>query len=108
LLYAIASNIIKNHFRHKKGVLNFAISHSNLSEQDDPADTDIQQHEMHEKLLNILNAMPPKSKEVFLMNRIEKLTYQEIALRLGLSVKAIEKRMHEALVFIRKHLNYKI
>jgi len=63
---------------------------------------------MHNKLLFILNEMPEKSKEVFLLNRIEKLTYQEIAKRLDLSVKTIEKRMHQALVHIRKHLNYKI
>jgi len=34
---------------------------------------------------------------VFLLNRIDGLTYEEIADRLDLSVKAIEKRMSEAL-----------
>jgi RNA polymerase sigma-70 factor (ECF subfamily) len=108
LLYAMAANSIKNHFRHKKVVLNFANSKNDESENTDTADADLQQQEMHNKLLYILNEMPEKSKEVFLLNRIEKLTYQEIAERLDLSVKAIEKRMHEALIHIRKHLNYKI
>ncbi|HEY9125316.1 MAG TPA: RNA polymerase sigma-70 factor [Bacteroidales bacterium] len=108
LLYAIAANSIKNHFRHKKVVLNFAYSKNNESENSESADADLQQQEMHNKLLFILNEMPEKSKEVFLLNRIEKLTYQEIAKRLDLSVKTIEKRMHQALVHIRKHLNYKI
>jgi len=36
------------------------------------------------------------------MNRIEKLTYREIAERLELSVKAVEKRMHKALLELRK------
>jgi DNA-directed RNA polymerase specialized sigma24 family protein len=36
-------------------------------------------------------------REVFLLNRIEKMTYAQIADSLGLSVKAIEKRMQKAL-----------
>ena len=41
--------------------------------------------------------MPENSKVVFLMNRMEKMTYQQIADSLNLSVKAIEKRMQKAL-----------
>jgi RNA polymerase sigma-70 factor (ECF subfamily) len=36
------------------------------------------------------------------MNRIDKMTYKEIAESLELSVKAIEKRMHKALATLRK------
>jgi RNA polymerase sigma-70 factor (ECF subfamily) len=36
------------------------------------------------------------------MNRLDDLTYAEIADRLGLSVKAVEKRMSKALKFLRK------
>lgn len=42
------------------------------------------------------------------MSRIDGLTYEEIAERLGLSVKAIEKRMSEALAIIRKKFDYRI
>jgi RNA polymerase sigma-70 factor (ECF subfamily) len=38
------------------------------------------------------------------MNRLEDLTYQEIADRLGLSVKAIEKRMSKVLQIFRDQL----
>jgi RNA polymerase sigma-70 factor (family 1) len=108
LLYAIASNSIKNHFRHRKVVLNFASSFEPDIVTNDTADAELQQMELQDNLQKILNAMPQKSREVFLLNRIEKLTYSEIAERFGISVKAIEKRMHEALLHIRKHLNYKI
>ena len=108
LLYAMAANNIKNHYRHKKVVLNFAMNHKPEVEENNAADSELQKQEMHEKLNSILTEMPEKSREVFLLNRIEKLTYQEIAERLGLSVKAIEKRMHEALLHVRKNLNYKI
>ena len=39
-----------------------------------------------------------KQKEVFLLSRIEKMKYREIAEMLGISVKAVEKRMHLALL----------
>jgi RNA polymerase sigma-70 factor (ECF subfamily) len=38
------------------------------------------------------------------MNRLEDLTYQEIADRLSLSVKAIEKRMSKVLKIFRDRL----
>ena len=49
------------------------------------------------KLESTINNMPENSKVVFLMNRMEKMTYQQIADSLNLSVKAIEKRMQKAL-----------
>ena len=42
---------------------------------------------------------------MFLMSRIDKMKYKEIAEALGLSVKAIEKRMHLALKTLRKISN---
>ena len=36
--------------------------------------------------------------------RIEKKKYKEIAEQLGISVKAVEKRMHKALLVIRKEI----
>ena len=38
------------------------------------------------------------------MNRLEDMTYVEIAERLGLSVKAVEKRMSKVLSILREKL----
>jgi len=48
--------------------------------------------------------MPEKQRVVFLMNRIDEQTYKEIAQQLGLTVKAIEKRMSLALDHLKKNL----
>jgi RNA polymerase sigma-70 factor (ECF subfamily) len=63
---------------------------------------------MKERLERVLSDMPEKCRIPFLMSRIEDLTYFEIAQRLDLSVKAVEKRMKEALDFVRNRLEYKI
>ncbi|MGQ8335772.1 RNA polymerase sigma factor [Sunxiuqinia sp. A32] len=55
-----------------------------------------------------LKSMPEKQRVVFLMNRIDELKYREIADQLGLSVKAIEKRMSQALEHLKKHLKEEI
>jgi len=107
LLYTIASNIIKNHFKHQKVVFNFQ-KNDQPNELSDETDSNIRQEELNRKLQDALAEIPEKSREVFLMNRIEGLTYADIADRLGLSVKAIEKRMSEALSVIRSRISYKI
>ncbi|RZA16227.1 MAG: RNA polymerase sigma factor [Proteobacteria bacterium] len=45
----------------------------------------------------IIDAMPVRRREVFLLHRVEDLTYPQIAKRLGISTKAVEKHIHLAL-----------
>ena len=108
LLYTIASNTIKNHFKHQKVVYNFQKQDKTNEETSEQADSNLRQEELNRKLQDALAEIPEKSREVFLMNRIEGLTYSDIADRLGLSVKAIEKRMSEALSILRSRISYKI
>lgn len=53
------------------------------------------------RVQNAINQLSEGQREVFLLNRIEKKTYNEIAEMLNVSVKAVEKRMHKALLKIK-------
>lgn len=108
LLYSISSNLLKNHQKHQSVVLNFQKNTTKLETFHEEADHPIRIQEMQQRLDRIFSEMPEKCRIPFLMNRIEELTYSEIAERLDLSVKAVEKRMSEAIGFIRNKLEYKI
>jgi RNA polymerase sigma-70 factor (family 1) len=51
-----------------------------------------------------IEALPDQCKLIFSMSRIEQLKYQEIADKLGLSVKTVETQMGKALRHMRLHL----
>lgn len=107
LLYTIATNIITTHYRHKKVSYKFEAASPDY-EQPDEADALLRQNELNAALQSTIENLPDNLRTVFLMNRIESLTYAEIADRLGLSVKAIEKRMSEAIRLIKDRFPYKI
>ncbi|MBC6996415.1 sigma-70 family RNA polymerase sigma factor [Lewinella lacunae] len=62
----------------------------------------LEEKEFAERLDAAIAALPEGSREVFLLNRIDGLKYREIADLLGISQKAVEKRMHRALVELRE------
>ena len=68
--------------------------------QEDPAYI-MEYNEFDDIIQNAINQLPEGQREVFLLNRIEKKTYAEIAELLEISVKAVEKRMHKALLKLR-------
>lgn len=58
--------------------------------------------EQYGLFLAALNELPPKTRDVFLLNRYEGLTYTQIADHYGLSISSIEKHMMKALARIKK------
>ncbi|MCU4154657.1 RNA polymerase sigma-70 factor [Carboxylicivirga sp. A043] len=54
-----------------------------------------------------LDSLPPKCKEVFLLNKIEGFKQKEIAEKLDISIKAVEKHIAVAKVKLREHLEKK-
>ena len=50
----------------------------------------------------VIRALPPKTRDAFLLHRFEALTYRQIAARLGVSVSMVEKHIAEALRQLKK------
>jgi RNA polymerase sigma factor (sigma-70 family) len=52
------------------------------------------------RILAAIEALPPRCREVFLLQRYEGLTYSSIARRLQISVSAVEKQMMRAMLLL--------
>jgi RNA polymerase sigma-70 factor (family 1) len=95
-LYTVGGNLFLDHVRHEKVKSNYSSGIQFHQENKDPQYL-MELDEFKIKLEQTISKMPEGAREVFLLNRIEKMTYMQIADSLGLSVKAIEKRMQKAL-----------
>jgi RNA polymerase sigma-70 factor (family 1) len=98
LLYKIAAGLVVDYYRKSDIKADFS-QWVRMNSGDDYASTNEQAEykETMQRYAEALNSMPEGQREVFLMNREEQLTYREIAERLNLSVKAVEKRISGAL-----------
>lgn len=103
LLYKIAGNLFLNRRGHEMVQLKFAVEYKPETERPGP-DFELEIKEFDNKLQAAINGLDEKKRTVFLMNRIEKFTYNQIAENLGITVKAVEKRMEKALAFLKQRV----
>lgn len=64
----------------------------------------IQLDQMRIRYRAAVDALPPRTREVFLLHRMEGLGYKDIATQLGISIRTVEWHVGEALVRIGKEL----
>ncbi len=103
LLYKMAGDMFVSRYRRETLEMNYMNSLTNDRAEDSPEDQ-LQYNELKENYAKALADLGEKQRTVFLMARMEGLKYHEIAERLNLSVKAVEKRMSIALDHLRKAL----
>lgn len=102
-LFTVANNLFLNDISHKKVVLKYRSEQTRDYTNENPEFL-LEEKEFMTKLQNAIAALPEKQREVFLLNRIDKKKYKEIADILGISVKAVEKRMSLALKTLRNEI----
>ena len=100
-LFRVANNLFLDEIKHRKVVAKYQISIGEPVQNYTPQE-ELEENEFRERLEGAIAQLPEKSREVFLLNRVEGMTYKDIASLLDISVKAVEKRMHKALLELRK------
>lgn len=103
LLYKIAGDLFVSHTRREK-LRKEAPDRISFEPGSRTPEEELELQELQEKYEKALVKLPENQRVVFLMSRMEELTYAEIAARLTLSVKAVEKRMTGALARLRKEI----
>ncbi len=104
LLYKIAGDMFISHYRKQKTALNFKLNIIPELTGENPEEK-IHFEELSNRYDAALQQLPEKQRTVFLMSRMDNLKYREISEVLGISVKAVEKRMKFALEHLKKALN---
>lgn len=105
-LFRIANNLFLDQIKHRQVVLAFRQKTTEPPAVDLP-DQLVEAEAFREALIRAIQALPEKQRVVFLMSRTDGLTYQEIAELLGISKKAVEKRMSQALIALRQAIDEK-
>jgi len=103
-LYRAVRNAAMNKLKHLKVVKkhqNFAARYADTTQA--PVE-DLLSLELEQKIANALAALPEQCGLVFRMSRMEGLKYQEIADKLGISIKTVENHMGKALRLMREEL----
>ena len=107
LLFKIARNLFYN--THKRKVLDLRFVNSSLSENENESpEYLLEMKEFDIKLQKEISNLPEHCRTIFLMSRIDELKYHEIADRLKISVKAVEKQISKALKLLRQNIDYKV
>lgn len=101
-VYTVANNLYLNVIKAEKVRLKHRKEGGTTTTQD--PEFILEEKQFGEKLENALASLPENQRTTFLLNRIDGKKYAEIAELEGVSVKAIEKRMHLALKALREKI----
>lgn len=102
-LFTVANNLFLNIKKHEQVIRKNKVHLIDRNNIESP-DFLMEEKEFQIKLDLVINGLTTKQKEVFLLSRIEKKKYKEIAEMLNISIKAVEKRMHKVLIVMRKEI----
>lgn len=104
-IYTIANNNSLNEIAHQKVVLEYEKNFTGLDKTNENPEFILEEKEFKSKLLKSIENLNETQRVAFLMHRIDGKKYSEIADELNISVKAVEKRIHLALVELRKEID---
>jgi RNA polymerase sigma-70 factor (ECF subfamily) len=112
LLFRMVRNLCLNQIRHLKVVQNAELDLEKLTRWDELyriefiRDEPIMliEKELEQKISEIMASLPDRCREVFRLSRIDGLKNRQIAEKLDISLKTVEKHIHQALVAFRHEL----
>ncbi len=104
-LFSVANNSTLNVIKHKKVVLKYELkANKNDNDIEDPQFL-MEEKEYMARYQKALSHLTEEKRVAFLLNRVEGKKHKEIAEILGISRKAVEKRIYTALDQLRKEID---
>lgn len=105
LLYRIATNVAHDQARQhatQAGTGMVPLDSEELVSEDPPADQVIAQEQELAMIHTVIMRLPPKCRQVYLLQRLRGMSYTEIADYCGISRKTVELHMSRALAALRE------
>ncbi|MDR2039723.1 MAG: RNA polymerase sigma-70 factor [Bacteroidales bacterium] len=105
-LFTITRNLIFNQHRKKVNESYFQtfVLASFEENENQLLEDEISTQDLSRYIDEIVNKLPPKQQEVFMLSRKQMLTYKEISAQLNISEKTVEAHIYQVLKTIRKYL----
>lgn len=100
-VFKTANNKLLNIYEHEKVKLKFK-NQEHLSHTNENPEFLMEEQELQAEIAEAIAGLPEKQRVVFLLSRIDKKTYKEIAEIIGISKQAVEKRIYLALDTMRQ------
>jgi len=99
-LVRTAVNIGVDNFRHERFIADVAPEDAAPAENSPLQDEVLAARVRLDRVREGLSRLTPRTREIFLMHRLEDMKYREIAQRLGISQSAVEKHIAKAALFL--------
>jgi RNA polymerase sigma-70 factor (ECF subfamily) len=105
LLYRIAGNVVAEFYR--RGAARRSNQHVPLDSVEPPSDAleleeRAERRQRKARLRDAILALPPRSRQIYLLSRVDRLTYAQIAQRCGISTKAVEVSISRTLAVLAR------
>jgi RNA polymerase sigma factor (sigma-70 family) len=105
-LTRVADNLVRDRARsltHRASAVSEPLDESRLGGPD-PLDR-LEQRDTLKRIEAAVMTLKPRTREIFLLRQSDGLSYVEIAGRMGISVKGVERQMTKALTHLRRKLD---
>ncbi|WP_020158461.1 RNA polymerase sigma factor [Methylobacter marinus] len=107
LLFRIAHNLALDHLKHRKVTENHAqsLDPTLVPASESPSAEQLASEEQRQRILRrIINELPPRCRQVFIMHNLHGMSYRDIARELGISESGVEKHIMKGLLHCRKQM----
>ena len=99
-LVRTAVNIGVDNYRHDRFIADVAPDEAERAENSPLQDEVLAARVRLDRVREGLSRLTPRTREIFLMHRLDEMKYREIAERLGISQSAVEKHIAKAALFL--------
>jgi len=105
LLFRVADRLASNYLKWQQHPKNSGLPlDENLVCPSLPPDEINALRQQCELLLDAINSLPRKVRDVFLLRKIDELSYNDIALKLGVSEKTVQRHLVKAMLHCHQHM----